>query len=116
MQGCGESRRKGGGTAILHSSIRNQEGLTIEAEETQRQLDPDSGFTDNPLFPSACWNSSFGCMHGVNVCACGYGGQGLKSGVLLNPSLSLYVKFRDSFKLAGQRAGGLETAAPTCRF
>lgn len=36
------------GAAILHSSIRNQEGITIEAEETQRQLDPDSGFADIP--------------------------------------------------------------------
>lgn len=38
----------GGGreAAILHSSIRNQEGIPIEAEETQRQFDPASGFTD----------------------------------------------------------------------
>jgi hypothetical protein len=54
MLDCGESRRKWGGggggeAAILHSSIRNQEGITIEAEETQRQLDSDSGF---PVIPA----------------------------------------------------------------
>lgn len=50
MLGCAESQSKCVcvGAAILHSSIRNQEGITIEAEETQRQLDPDSGFADIP--------------------------------------------------------------------
>lgn len=39
----------GGGAAIPHSSVRYQEGTSIEAEETQRQLDHDSGFTETPV-------------------------------------------------------------------
>lgn len=38
-----------GEVAIPHSSTGYQEGTTIEAEETQRQLDRDSGFTETPV-------------------------------------------------------------------
>lgn len=50
MLSCVESlRRCGGGAAIPHSSVRYQEGTAIEAEETQRQLDRDSDFTETPV-------------------------------------------------------------------
>lgn len=58
-----------GGAAILHSSIRNQEGITVEAEETQRQLDPDSGFADIPDV-SKCVEELQLWLYAWSLCMC----------------------------------------------
>lgn len=80
-----------GEAAIPHLSIRYQEGTTIEAEETQRQLDRDSGFTETPVISKYLEELPFvlciECIH-VRVGV----GQGLTSDVLLHPSLSNFFE------------------------
>lgn len=115
MPGCVESRRKcRGEAAILHSSIRNQEGITIEAEETQRQLDPDSGVTDIPAV-SKCMEELHFRLCVWRLCMCMWAWRPGAEVTSPPQSISL-TEPRDSFKLAGQRIGGLWTAAPSCGF
>lgn len=79
-----------GEAAIPHSSVRYQEGTAIEAEETQRKPDRDSGFTETPVISKYLEELRLLCCAlSVSMCMCvgGWGGQGLTSDVLCYPSL-----------------------------